>query len=73
MKFGRRTVELPVPAVPTAVDITAAMLDRAATALMAAEASERLTDIYGRVGRARARDHAMRALEAALDLRWESS
>jgi hypothetical protein len=57
--------------VPTAVDLTPAMIDRAATALMAAESQQRLTDIYGRVERSRARAHARAVLEAALDLRRE--
>lgn len=57
--------------VPTAVDITPAMMDRAANALMAEEAQGRLTDIYGSVSKDRARRFARAALEAALDLRRE--
>jgi hypothetical protein len=50
-----RFLSRPTEGVPTAVDITPAMLDRAT----------------GRVERPRAREHALRVLEAALDLRWE--
>lgn len=57
--------------VPTAVDITQAMIDRAANALMAREAQVSLTDIYGRVSKRRAQQMAQAALEAALDLRRE--
>jgi hypothetical protein len=66
-----RFLSRPSEGVPTAVDITPAMLDRATTALMASEAEHSLTNIYGRVERPRAREHALRVLEAALDLRWE--
>lgn len=57
--------------VPTAVDITPQLLDRAATAILAAEAEEALTDCYGRATRGRAKRFARAALEAALDLRRE--
>jgi hypothetical protein len=54
------------------VDLTDEMIDRAATALMAREAEQRLTDIYGRVSRDRARVAARSVLESALDLHIES-
>jgi fructose-1,6-bisphosphatase/inositol monophosphatase family enzyme len=59
----------PDPSVPTMVELTPAMIDRAATALMAEEAQGRLTDVYGKVSRLRAQRFATAALEAALDLR----
>lgn len=58
-------------AVPTMVDITDAMVDRAAQALMAQEAEDHLRDCYGQVSKARARRFARAALESALDLRRE--
>lgn len=59
------------PEVPTIVDVTPAMIDRAATALMVQEVQHRLTDIYGRVSFMRAQGFAKAALEAALDMRRE--
>lgn len=56
--------------VPTSVDITPSMLERATTALLAEESQDRLTDIYGRASRKRAERFARAALEAALDLRY---
>jgi hypothetical protein len=58
--------------VPTLVDVTPSMVQRAAQALMAEEAQSRLTDIYGRVDRKRAERFAKAALEAALDIRWDA-
>ncbi len=48
-----------------------AALERGTTALMAAEAANQLTNIYGRVDRRQARSHAQAVLEAALGLREE--
>jgi len=53
------------------IEITPAMVDRAAKALMAQESQARLTDIYGRVDPDRARRFARAALEDALDVRFD--
>lgn len=69
MRLRRRSES--ITEVPTVIDITPAMLARAGRALMAQEAQERLTDIYGSVSQRRAERHAKAALEAALDMRRE--
>lgn len=53
------------------IEITPAMVDRAAKALMAQESQAKLTDIYGRVDVDRARRFARAALEDALDVRFD--
>lgn len=57
--------------IPTLVDITPEMIDRAAGALMMQDAQEHLRDCYGEISPRRARRFAQAALEAALDLRRE--
>lgn len=57
--------------VPTRIDITPAMRERGAIALMAEEAQGNLTNCYGEVSKQRAERFAQACLEAALDLRYD--